>query len=200
VAGDAALELVDGALQIAERSGDDFALATARMALGLTLMHRESPTDRERGLTVLTHLRDMCLNEHFTLSELPIVEAYAAWEQGRGGDLDGAIAALRKAVDDLFQAGLLSWCTMASGVFVETLLSRGSEADLQEAQTTLERLAAAPLDGGLVLREIWLLRIRALLAGARGDEFAYRDLVQQYREMATSEGWQGHIAMANAMT
>jgi hypothetical protein len=200
LADDAAVELMDEALQMAERSGDDFALATARMALGLALMHRDSPTDRERGLTVLTQTRDMCLHEHFTLSELPIVEAYAAWEQGRRGNLDGAIPVLRKAVGDLFQAGLLSWCIMATAVFVETLLARGGEADLQEAETTLERLVAAPLDDGLLLREIWVLRLRALLARARGEEVAYRDLFQQYREMATSHGWQGHIAMANSMT
>jgi hypothetical protein len=65
LADDAALELIDEALQIAERCGDDFALAHARYALGLALMHRDSPTDRERGLTVLTQLRDMCLHEHW---------------------------------------------------------------------------------------------------------------------------------------
>ena len=61
LADDAALELIDEALQIAERSADDFALGHARYALGLALMHRDSPADRERGLTVLTQLRDMCL-------------------------------------------------------------------------------------------------------------------------------------------
>ena len=200
LADDTALELIDEALQIAERSGDDFALANARLALGLALMHRDSPTDRERGLKVLTQLRDMCLHEHFTLSELPIVEAYVAWEQGRRGDLDGAIAALRAAVDDLFHAGILSWCIMATAVFVETLLARGGEADLQEADTAIERLAAAPLDDGLVLREIWLLRLRALLADARGDEVAYRDLSQRHRAMATSLLWVGHMAMADSWT
>jgi hypothetical protein len=198
LADDAALELMDETLQMAERSSDDFALANARLALGLALMHRESPTDRERGLTVLTQLRDMCLHEHFSLSELPIVEAYTAWEQGRRGDLDGAIAAARAAVDDLFRDGLLCWCVMATRVFVETLLARGGEADLQEAQTAIERLATAPLHDESLLREIWLVRLRALLAGARGDEVAHRDLLQRYRAMATSHGWLGHMAMADS--
>ena len=81
LADDAALELIDEALQIAERSADDFALGHARYALGLALMHRDSPAERERGLTVLTQLREMCLHEHWTLSEVPIIEAYIAWEQ-----------------------------------------------------------------------------------------------------------------------
>jgi hypothetical protein len=195
---DAALELVDEALQIAERSGDDFALANARLAVGLTLLHRDSPTDRERGLTVLSQLRDMCLQEHFSLSELPIIEAYTAWEQGRRGDLDGAIPAARAAVDDLFEAGLLSWSSMATAVFVETLLARGGEAELQEAQTAIERLAVAPLDDAVVLRKIWVLRLRALLAGARGDEAAHHDFHEQYRAMVRSLGWLGHIAMADS--
>jgi len=199
-ADNAALELIEEAVQIAARSGDDFALANARLALGLALMHRASPSDRERGLEVLSQLRDMCLHEHFTLSELPIIEAYSAWEQARRGDLDGAVAASRKAVDDLFDAGLLSWCIMATGVYVETLLARGGEADLQEAHTVIERLAGAPLDDGLVLREIWLLRLRALLAGARGDEAAHRTFSRQHRAMATKLGWLGHMAMADSWT
>jgi class 3 adenylate cyclase len=194
LADDAAVELMDEALQIAEQSGDDFALATAQMALGTALMHRDSPTDRERGLTVLTQLRDM--RERWILGEQPFVEAYIAWEQGRRGDLDGAITAARKAVDDLFNAGQLSWALKATAQFVETLLARGGEADLQEAQTAIERLAAAPLD--IVDREIWLLRLRALLAGARGDEVAYRDFYQQYSAMARSLGRLGHMAMADS--
>ncbi len=42
-------------------------------------------------------------------------------------------------------------------------------------------------------------RLRALLARARGDDVAYRDLVQRYRAMAESLGYEGHIAWAEAM-
>jgi len=47
--------------------------------------------------------------------------------------------------------------------------------------------------------DIWLLRLRALLARARGDDVAYRDLVGRYRAMAGSLGFEGHIAWAEAM-
>jgi hypothetical protein len=83
-------------------------------------------------------------------------------------------------------------------MFVETLLIRGGEADLQEAQTAIERLAAAPMK--VVDREIWVLRLRALLAGARGDEAAHRDLLQQHRAMATKLGRLGHMAMSDSWT
>ena len=151
LADDAALELIDEAVQIAERSADDFALGHARYALGLALLHRDSPADRQRDST-LTQLRDMCLHEHWTLSEVPMIEAYTAWEQARRGDLDGAIPALRAAVDDLFQAGQFAWSIPPTSMFVETLLTRGGEADLQESQTAIERFAAAPND--VVDREI----------------------------------------------
>ena len=37
----------------------------------------------------------------------------------------------------------------ATGVLVETLLDRGADADVAEAEAAIERLAAAPADEGL---------------------------------------------------
>ena len=82
-----------------------------------------------------------------------------------------------------------------TGVLVETLLERGTEGDVAEAESAIDRLASLPADEGLVMRDIWLLRLRALLARARGDDAAYRDLVSRYRAMAKSLGFEGHIAM-----
>ena len=75
---------------------------------------------------------------------------------------------MRAAVDHLFREGqLLVWGILATGVLVETLLDRGAESDVAEAEAAIERLAAAPADEGLVIRDIWLLRLRALLARAQ---------------------------------
>jgi hypothetical protein len=51
----------------------------------------------------------------------------------------------------------------------------------------------------LALREVWLLRLRALLARARGDEAAYLDFRDRYRDMAKSLGFEGHVKWADAM-
>jgi hypothetical protein len=91
------------------------------------------------------------------------------------------------------------WGIPATGVLVETLLDRGAKRDVPEAEAAIERLAAAPADEGLVMRDIWLLRLRALLARARGDDTAYRDYRDRYGTMATSLGFEGHIAWAAAM-
>jgi hypothetical protein len=84
-------------------------------------------------------------------------------------------------------------------VLVETLLERGADDDVAEAEAAIDRLADAPADDGLVPREVWLLRLRALLARARGDDTAYRDYRDRYRATATSLGYEGHMAWAEAM-
>ncbi len=56
---------------------------------------------------------------------------------------------MRAAVDDLLREGqLLGWAVPATGVLVETLLDRGADGDVAEAEAAIERLAAAPTDDG----------------------------------------------------
>jgi hypothetical protein len=50
-----------------------------------------------------------------------------------------------------------------------------------------------------VARDIWLLRLRALLARAIGDDPTYRDFRDRCRTMATSLGFEGHMEWAEAM-
>jgi hypothetical protein len=107
---------------------------------------------------------------------------------------------MRSAVDDLFREGqMLAWGITATGVLVETLLDRRADGDVAEAEAAIERLASAPAEESLVIRDIWLLRLRALLARAHGDAAAYTHLRDRYRDMATSLGFEGHIAWAEAM-
>jgi hypothetical protein len=87
----------------------------------------------------------------------------------------------------------------ATGVLVETLLERASKNDVTEAEAAIERLAGAPTDDGLALRDIWLLRMRGLLAQAHGDATANVGFRDRYRAMAKTLGYEGHIAWAEAM-
>jgi hypothetical protein len=134
------------------------------------------------------------------MAELPIVNVYLAREMARRGDRDDAIPLMRAALDHLFREGrLLVWGTPATGVLVQTLLDRGADADVAEAEAAIERLAAAPADEGLVMRDIWLLRLRALLARAHGDEARHREYRDRYWNTAKTLGFEGHIAWAEAM-
>ena len=199
LADDTVLRDINEALRITEGSGGDIALGYARVSAGAALLQRDSPADREHGLELLGQVRDMCLNGRYYLSELAVVDGWVAGEMARCGDRDGAVPVLRAAVTELFSRGQLGYCVPATGVLVETLLDRGTDGDVAEAEAAIEQLATAPLDEGLVIRDIWLLRMRALLARAHGDEAAYRDYRDRYREMATSLGFEGHMKWAEAM-
>ena len=106
---------------------------------------------------------------------------------------------MRQAVDELRQAGNVFYGVWGSGLLVQTLLERCAEGDLAEAQEEFVRLANLWADDGSAMREITLLRLRTLLAGARGDDVAYPELVSRYRAIAESLGFEGHIDWAEAM-
>ena len=204
---DRAMGEIEDALRIAEQSGDDVAVAISRMTLGIALVHRPTNVERDRGHQVLAEVREVFIRRGFFLAELPIVDVCLGREKAQRGDRDGAIRLLRVTADGQFREGrLLGWSIPATGVLVETLLDRGAESDLAEADAAIERLAdaaieqsAVPTDGGFAVREIWLLRLRALLARAHGDAAGYADFRDRYRDMAETLGFEGHIDWAKAM-
>jgi hypothetical protein len=176
------------------------ALVFARTTLGVALVRRPTDAEVSGGQKLLAEGGEVFLRREHNLSELRLIKMYLARERARRGDRDQAIPLMFAAIDELVREGqLLSWGIPATGVLVETLLDRGAEADVAEAEAAIERLAAAPADEGLAIRDIWLLRLRALLSKVRGDEAAHRDLASRYRAMAESLGFEGHIAMAEAM-
>ncbi len=107
---------------------------------------------------------------------------------------------MRQAVDELHQAGRPFYGVWGTGILVETLVERGAEGDLTEAQEAIDWLANLPADDGSAMLDVTLLRLRALLARANGDDTAYRDYRHRYRAMATELDFEGHIAWAEAMT
>ncbi len=60
-------------------------------------------------------------------------------------------------------------------------------------------MSAVEIESGLVLYDIWTLRMRALLAQAQGEDAMYREYRDRYRKMATELGFEGHMAWAEAM-
>jgi len=157
---------------------------------------RQTDADRSNAQQVLAESSEVFERRGHNLSELRLMKVYLAREKARRGDRDDAITLMRAAVDQQLREGqLLSWGIPATGVLVETLLDRGGDSDVAEAEEAVERLAAAPGDDGLVIRDIWLMRLRALLSRARGDDVGYRDMLGRYLAMAESLGFEGHIAM-----
>jgi class 3 adenylate cyclase len=197
---DSAVREIEDALAIAERSGDNLQLGVAWLTLGLVLVHRHTDAERDRGQKLLAEVREVFLRGGHFLCDLPMLDVYVARETARRGDRDQAIPLMRAAVDHLVRDGqLLSWGVPVTGVLVETLLEHGSDGEVAEAEVAIERLAAAPADEGLVIRDIWLLRLRALGARAHDDAAAYAQFRDRYRDMARTLGFEGHIAWAEAM-
>ena len=78
-------------------------------------------------------------------------------------------------------------------------MARGGDGDLAEAEVAVDRFGNVSVDWPWAGRDITLLRLRALLAKAYGDEAAYRDYRDRYRAMAKSLGFEGHMKWAEAM-
>jgi hypothetical protein len=102
---------------------------------------------------------------------------------------DEAIPVMRAAVDHLFRDGGLLWPAVpATGVLVETLLDRGAEDDVAEADAAIERLAAAAAD------EVW----RSATSGCCGFGLCWRGHTATPRDMPTSgiatAKWPKHLA------
>ena len=126
---DSAVREIEDALQMADRSGDDFAVSLARMTLGVALVHRHTAAERDRGHKLLAEVSEVFLRRGHNLCELPLINVYVARERARRGDRDAAIPLMRATTDDLVRQGqLLVWGVPATGVLVETLLDRGAES------------------------------------------------------------------------
>ena len=199
LADDDAVRETAEAVRIAEEGGDDVALEMAHLAQGLVLSRRATAAERDVALKLLRRAREAQVLRRSlvaaTMADIRIAELTA-----KAGEVQGAIESARSIVDQLFENGEMFLRGAATAALVETLLGRGSDTDVQEAAAAIERLAAVPTNPGFVLNEIPLLRMRALLAQAHGDMIDYRDYRDRYRAMATSLGFEGHMAWAEAMT
>jgi adenylate cyclase len=186
------------AVRVAEDNADDIALGIAYMAHGMALSRRESDTEKESGLTFIRRGREMHMQRRMfvtaTMADIRIAEMLAA-----AGQVDRAIENVRSVVNELAENDERFMRCPSTGVLVQLLLMRASDADIEDAATEIDRFAAMETDPGFVHKDIQLLRMRALLASAKGDDAAYRDFADRYRAMAESLGFGGHMAIAETM-
>jgi adenylate cyclase len=186
-------------LEVAEASSDDLQLEAARFLHGFVLAQQDEP-DRRRGLSLLTAARDAILQQRSIMVFLFLIDITLAEEQARQGDVDGAIDSLQSTLQSEVESGAIAFYGRAAEALVEILLSRGGPTDIETARDVIDRFSAASTEAGVVITELSLLRMHALLARACGDEAGYRDYTNRYRAMANEVGFEGHIAMAEAMT
>jgi len=193
---DNALHETSEVLAKAEQSGDDLAVELARSARGVTLVHRGG-TETNAGLALLSAVRPS--NERITEVIVPPIDIEIAREKVRSGDCDGGVELSRSVVNRMFEWGGSIWIALATSVLAEALLQRGGDEDFDEAQSAVDQLAAVPTDPGFVLNEVYVRRLRALLARARGAHAEYRHYRDRYCEIANSLGFEGHMQWAEVM-
>jgi adenylate cyclase len=186
-------------LQLAQQRADDLSVWSARFLHGFILAQQSEP-DRGRGLSLVVSVREAVTRQRSLAAFLPLIDVEFAKEKARHGDIDGAVRLLREILGREEAPGGVGPHGRATEVLVELLLQRGEPADIAAAREAIDRLAAVPVEPGVVVYEVALLRLRALLARACGDEPGYRQYVDQYRAMASDIGFQGHMAVAEAMT
>jgi adenylate cyclase len=186
-------------LEVTERSGDDLALACARFVRGLILVRQGGP-QRAEGFELLAQARESAARERFTMAVIEFIDLEVAKEKAGTGDVDGAIEIARAVAEAEFDNGESIIRAPAVRVLVESLLQRGADDDVREAQAAMDKLAAIPTDPDFVVYELSLLRLNALLARAHGDEAGYRNYADRYRRMATLLRLEGEMALAEAMT
>jgi class 3 adenylate cyclase len=196
-ADDAAVQAIEQAIQVAEGSSNA-AFSIVQYAMAVALLSQDAAADRDRGLDLMVQVRDMWMREPIPFLVL-IGEIWISRERARRGDHDAALPVMRAALDELYEAGRPFFAVLGTGFLVETLLERGAEGDVGEAEAAIDRLATVSTDGSWAILEITLLRLRTLLARTRGDDVTYRHLVNRYRTMANSLGFEGHTAWAEAL-
>lgn len=195
---DDALADTAAALDIARQFGDDFLLTNAEFAHGALLVRRED-TDRAAGFAYLANARRMALEHRYTIVAALCEQLDLASEDIRLGELDAAVDAGRAALHRIETLGDGINRGWATTVLVEALLARGDAGDLDEAQRAVDHLAAIETERVFAFHELPELRLRALLARARGESGEYRRYRERYRDRAAETGFQGHQAIADAM-
>jgi class 3 adenylate cyclase len=189
-----ALQETAEALQLAEKSSDDFALTAARFVRGVTLTFL-SGADHEAGLALLRQTRDACLRERFSSTTLPYIEDVFAKERAAKGDLGGAIESVRSNLARLSDTGEMMSRGGVAATLVQLLLARGGAEDLREAHRVVESIPELS-SPRYALDQMVAFIVRAFLAQAQGDEATFRECATDFREMATTLGAEGFLAVA----
>jgi adenylate cyclase len=184
-------------LEVAQRSGNNTAVTYALMIRATTLIH--SGSDEGAGHEFLMKASELIVNQQLTMTLRRMSDIEFARQRARSGNIDGAIDLATTVLAEQIDTGEMIFRGPATTVLVEALLARGRAVDLKDAQRAIDRLAEVPTEPGFVLHELPVLRLRALLARARGDESGYQRFLQRFRAKAQEADFEGCLAQADAM-
>ena len=188
------LREIEAAMKSVERSSDDMAVVLLRMTFAMALIHHGA--DRGRGYDGLRALRETCVKERFALNMLPLFETYLALERADQGEVDAAIQQWRAIAEEHGTRWRHEQPRSPAHVHGGTAAVAGR---LRRSRPRDRAAGVVGCGTRMGLARVSALRLRVLLAQARGDETAYRDLRDRYRAMANDLGFEGHMAWAAEM-
>jgi adenylate cyclase len=195
---EAVIHEMNDILSTAEQTGGDVAFGLAKSNVAFAMLHQNGGSS-DYAAELLAQVRELAMRKRYSRTAIPMVDMYVARDRLLRGDVDGAVDLARVAfAEEVDNAGVI-FSPIAANILVEALLKRGASGDFEEARSAVDRLTAVEVEPGLVFYDIWILRMRTLLARAQGEDTTYRDHRDRYRKMANDLGFEGHMAWAEAM-
>ena len=96
-------------------------------------------------------------------------------ESARRGDRDVFVVVMRNAVNEVCPlAERPGYCINGTAILVETLLERGGDGDWPKPKRASTDRRPYQAEGGWAIRDIWLLRLCALMGRARATTWPTR--------------------------
>lgn len=191
---EALLDEAHAAVLMAETFGDAYALALTRYAYGMALLRTDAP-QRADGVHYLYLSRadgiDICGSN--TIADI------AAEPLRYGRSDDEQIATLLAAVRDELHNGDVLCVGQSIAVLVRLLTLRRAPGDIELADDIVSRFEAELAGRGEPALQLWPLQCRAVLADTTGDESAYLQALDEYRDLAEGLDARGHIADARRL-
>ncbi|MFN8073407.1 MAG: adenylate/guanylate cyclase domain-containing protein [Mycobacterium sp.] len=195
-ADDTVLDVIDEVAETVAKTSNDNALMLTEYSLGIALVHRDHPSERQRGVDLLLRTLEM-LRERVPSLVAP-TEVWVGAEQIRFGDRERALPVMRRAIEELIRTRRIGYCVATAPTLVEILLEGGSDGEIEEARQLIESLSALQAEHDSAMLEVTLMRLRALVAAAVGDP-DFTALTERYHAKAVSLGFQGHLAWAQVL-
>ncbi len=177
------------ALQRAEVSGDNFALAAALWACGTVLLR----FDRQSSQTAVEYLeraRNMIVKHRVLAVARAPIEADLAVEQARAGDRDAAIETARGVIHRQVAQSDTTFFTVSTSAFVQLLTDRGRSEDIAEATTLVEVMEKQARHIPVAAFQLGVAYCRLVVDSATGDNTT---AAAKYHELVLRTGARGEL-------
>lgn len=173
----------------AESFGDRFGIIAAQWTYATLLLQAGSPR-RDEAFVLLRRAEVGITTHNLQSFALAITGMQLAREAARNGHRDEAIDSIRHLVTLHTRDAPLLHLGCPAESLCEMLIDRGGTRDFLEVEDVLEQWCSR--SPGTAPMDLWTIRIRALLASARGERQRYAQLADEYAAACEFTGYRHH--------